>query len=212
MAKYYGGINGPIIGRVGNVVGYMLYGEPVLRAVPKKKRKKKRNAPKLPHRAGFRDAHKWLAPLLDFLRVGFAGYSKSHAYNGAKSYNLQYGVDIIDDVKVMNPEKVRVSYGDLALPSNIAATITSDNRLQFSWEPGDRATVNEFDQAMLLAYDDTTGKAEMKITGQFRYVGADLLNLSDFKSGQQCHVYIAFVAADRSEQSNSQYLGVISIP
>ena len=53
---------------------------------------------------------------------------------------------------------------------------------------------------MLLAYDIEKGEAPMKLTGQFRYAGSDTLN---FRPGRTDHVYIAFIAADRSRQSEA---------
>jgi len=62
---------------------------------------------------------------------------------------------------------------------------------------------------MLLAYDCETGQWNMQLPGQFRSSGADELKLPPVKK-QNYHVYIGFIAHDRSRQSNSVYLGEVS--
>jgi hypothetical protein len=62
---------------------------------------------------------------------------------------------------------------------------------------------------MLLAYDNVRGEAIMKLTGQFREVGKDTLTINPVQ-GRTYHVYAAFTGHDRSNQSNSIYLGMIT--
>jgi hypothetical protein len=65
--------------------------------------------------------------------------------------------------------------------------------------------MNDHDQVMLLLYDDKAGYENMKLTGQFRYTGSDELQLP--APAGEFHVYVAFIAHDRSRQSHSVYLG-----
>ena len=79
--------------------------------------------------------------------------------------------------------------------------------LEFSWDSSGPKS-HRYDQVMLLAYDDVNRHIQYQLTGQFRSTGSDKLLLT--KKGKY-HVYVAFVAADRSRQSVSQYLGCIEI-
>jgi hypothetical protein len=63
---------------------------------------------------------------------------------------------------------------------------------------------------MMLAYDIENGKAHFNIIGQFRYVGVDTLYISPAIPERTYHIYASFVAADRSRQSTSVYLGTIT--
>jgi len=63
---------------------------------------------------------------------------------------------------------------------------------------------------MLLAYDIDNAKAYFTTIGQFRSAGADILN-TDPMPGKTYHIYCAFTAADRSRQSDSVYLGAITM-
>jgi hypothetical protein len=85
---------------------------------------------------------------------------------------------------------------------------SGDYLLQFTWDKKNNEG-NKYDQAMLLAYDCETGKMIMQLPGQFRSSGADELKLGQDKK-QNYHVYIGFLAHDRSRQSNSVYLGMVS--
>jgi len=62
----------------------------------------------------------------------------------------------------------------------------------------------------LLAYDIEHGKAYYSTPGELRRAGADTL-FTDPTPGKTYHVYCAFVAADRSRQSDSVYLGSITM-
>ena len=104
-----------------------------------------------------------------------------------------------------------VSYGDLPLSENISVKLIEDNQLQFTWDTQLPNEANQYDrkydQVMLLAYD---GKGDFpceKITGQFRYMGSDTLEV---EKGYTYHVYLAFLADDRSRQSMSVYLGEVT--
>jgi hypothetical protein len=77
--------------------------------------------------------------------------------------------------------------------------------------------MDAYDQAMLLAYDIENEDACMKITGQFRQLGEDVLQVHypkisnpEEKKKATFHCYLAFIAADRSRQSDSIYLGEIT--
>ena len=70
--------------------------------------------------------------------------------------------------------------------------------------------VYDEDQIMMLAYDIEMVEALYKTTGQFRKTGSDTLSLAGNR-GKNYHVYAAFNAADRTNQSDSVYLGEFRI-
>ena len=61
---------------------------------------------------------------------------------------------------------------------------------------------------MMLAYDIEFHQAVFQVTGQFRESGTDGLELQPMKN-RTYHIYCAFIANDRSRQSDSVYLGTI---
>ena len=208
MARLKHGIYGPLSGTLGPAVAATWKGHPYLRSRPGKRKKKpkgneKRNQDK------FSQAHYWLQPILDFVRLGFRGYAeKMEGFNAAKSFCLKNAfVGEVGKQKI-DPSLVQVSHGDLPLPSNIKMKRSGDYLLQFSWDKKDDKG-NKYDQAMLLAYDCNTGHWNTQLPGQFRSSGGDELKLPPAKK-QNYHVYIGFLAHDRDRQSNSVYLGMVS--
>jgi hypothetical protein len=205
MARLINGINGPFIGKVGAVVGSSWKGIPYIKTASERTKRVSEDEKK--NREKFKKAQYWLQPLLDFVRQGFKGYTPTvEGFVAAKSYLLKNAIEKTDKGFFINPSLMKVSFGDLPLPDNIRVQLLDNTLLQFSWEEPNKN--HRYDQAMLLAYNIEKGKANMKLTGQFRSMESDSLSLKH-EPGIY-HVYIAFVAADRSRQSHSVYLGEIT--
>jgi hypothetical protein len=206
MAKFITGINGPVQGKVGTVSGSSWKGISYLKG-PYKKRTKDISDKEKANREKFALAHKWLSPLLTFVRVGFRGYSPtSEGFIAAKSYLLRNAVEISPDGFTINPSLMKVSFGDLPLSGNMSVTKTPEDKLQFTWDKSTPDGGNAHDQVMMLAYD-TAGRHPLFVTnGQFRNTGTDTIPVSG-EAGVTYHLYAAFLAVDRSRQSDSMYLG-----
>lgn len=209
MATYYDGINGPFKGKVGTVIGSSWKGKPYMKARHHKRTKPPRKNEQL-NRNKFAMAHRWLQPVLDFVRAGYKGYTPTvEGFLAAKSYLLKNAFEGEGAEVVINPALMKVSYGDLSLPTNITANKTAPDNLQVSWEACDQHADNAADQVMILVYDIENGYANYNITGQFRYAGTGNLYIPPADPERTWHIYVAFVAADRSRQSMSVYLGTI---
>jgi|SRR5690606_12187671 len=210
MAKFTSGINGPFTGKVGTVVGCTWKGIPYMRALPKKRTGKVSDA-EMANRKRFAQAQAWLKPLTPFLRTGFKNYSPtSEGFVAAKSYLLKNAIEAIDSDFRIIPEKMKLSVGELPLPAETAAIFNIANgSIDFTWRAEKMVDTSMQDQAMLMAYCVELGRAIFITTGAFRKSGHDELMLPNSFAGKQVEVYIAFVAADRSRQSDSIYLGSI---
>lgn len=204
MAKYTQGINGIFLGKVGTVVGCVWKGIPYMRSKGSP-RSRQATEKEVKNRSKFATAHAWLQPLLVFLRTGFAGYSATiEGFNAAKSYNLK---NAMIDGQVM-PDLVKVSYGDLPLSDALHVELQED-KLQVNWSTNHLPGSSEKDQLMLLAYHPESRTAFFEVHGAFRSMGIQLMDTYKEFVGKTIHVYAAFVAADRSRQSDSVYLGAI---
>ena len=73
MAKFPSGINGPFVGKLGNLVGSTWKGIPYVKTV--NERTTPATDDEKSNRQKFALAQRWLRPLLDFVRQGFKGYS-----------------------------------------------------------------------------------------------------------------------------------------
>jgi hypothetical protein len=211
MATYTNGINGDFNGKVGTVIGSSWKGIPYMKSLHHKRTTPPRKNEQL-NRNKFGMAHRWLQPedVKDFIRVGYKGYSPTvEGFLAAKSCLLKNSFTGEGADMLIDPALVQVSFGELPLPANITAVKTSPDELQFSWDAVHKEAQGAYDQIMMLAYDIENGDATSSVTGQFRYVGADNLVISA-KPERTWHIYAAFVAADRSQQSASVYLGTIN--
>ena len=211
MAKYNNGINGPFSGRVGPVIGSSWKGIPYMKSLPI--RTKKATAGEKANRARFKIAQQWLKPLLNFVRVGFKGYTPTvEGFIAAKSYLMKNAMEGKGAQSRVNPILMKVSFGDLPLSGNIAMQLSDDKEsLQFTWDTKTIERGYEKDQVMMLAYNIEIGRLSFNTFGALRYTGTDSLRLpSGNKKDSTWHIYVAFVAADRSRQSDSVYLGEIT--
>jgi hypothetical protein len=210
MATYTDGINGNFKGKVGRVIGSSWKGKPYMKSLYRKRTIPAHEMEQL-NRNKFALAHRWLQPVTDFVRAGYKGHTPTvEGFLAAKSYLLKNAFEGDGADMVINPALMKVSYGDLPLPENLAAVKSAPNELQVSWKGSDKSQPDAYDQVMILAYDIENGESEETITGQFRYVGTDTLEITAAIPERTYHIYAAFIAADRSCQSMSVYLGTIS--
>jgi hypothetical protein len=212
MAKLRNGINGPFSGKVGTVVGATWKGVAYMRSLPI--RTSKPTPGEKANRTKFKMAQQWLKPLLPFVRVGWKGYTPTvEGFIAAKSYLMKNAMEGTGKDSKVIPSKMLVSYGDLPLSDNIKVQVLPEKKLQFSWDPkipDDIRKAHAKDQVMMIVYDVQKGYARMDIAGQLRYMGSDTLQLFTGRP-RTYHVYVAFVAQDRSRQSMSVYLGEVTV-
>ena len=210
MAKLIAGINGPIVGKVGTVIGSSYKGTPYIKARPGKK-PARRTPDEANNQSNFSKLHFWLQPILRFVREGFKGYAeKVEGFNAAKSYNLKHAFIGDRSNKALDASLVLVSYGDLPLPSYASVEKSGDFTLKITWDPSGENYDSGQDQVLLLAYDEVSRQYRSALFGQFRRTGTDTLELPN-TSGYNYHVYLAFVSHDRSRRSKSVYLGVVEV-
>ena len=168
--------------------------------------------PQLASRLATKMTSALLSPVKPFINVGFEAlgkqartnqHSEAFRYNRTNAIIGEYpniGVDF---------EKVRFAMGNMPAPEGVQVVLT-DSGLSFSWEdefkiPG----VNWSDQAMMLAYFPTLGKARYLSAGASRYLGKDFLPLLGIERGHIAETYFSFIANDRLTVCNSVYTGQI---
>lgn len=212
MGKLIGGLNGPFIGKVGEVIGSSRNGVPYMKGLYKK-RKKEVSQEEIFNRRKFATAQLWLKPLLPFVRIGFNGYSgKAGGFISAKSHLMRNVLKTEGNEIIIDPAHVKVSWGDLPIAEDAAFSRTGPKELTFSWKTVPMQDKHGRDQVMILAYCVEEAKSVYLFPGQFRFVGRDILSIyEEMPPGSLLHIYIAFIASDRSRQSTSLYLGTETI-
>ncbi|MES3017858.1 MAG: DUF6266 family protein [Bacteroidota bacterium] len=204
MGRLLNGPNGPFVGKAGSYIGYTVNGVGYIKGLYKRRTKAPTEKEAL-NREKFAVAQHWLQPLLQSVRIGFKGYNeKFQGFAAAKSYLMNNAMEVLDGKIIINPELVKVSSGSLPLPKNIECTFQEPGTFCFNWTP-DIGTDREA-QTIAVVYD-LTNKQNMGFTfGSSAYSGKYEVYIGN-PSGKTYLIYLAFVAADRSRQSDSIYLG-----
>lgn len=217
MGKAPEGIAGPVSGKVGPHVYYILNGKPCVRSLPSKRSGKKTKKEKN-NTSGFAKVQAFLKPIQSFLKVGFKDYGTSTGgYRGAVSYALKNAVEGEHPERVINPALVRVCGGELHFPETYEIAVEADHVVRFTWSAEAGGNGNPYDQVFMLAYapaDDEVNSCTVVgvSTGAFRMTGTDSLPLTPARLPREYHIYMGFIAKDRSQQAHSQYMGKVLIP
>jgi hypothetical protein len=129
----------------------------------------------------------------------------------AKSYLLKNAVEEEGESLAINPSLAKLSWGDLPLPHNLQMTRLEGGQLQFTWEPRMYDDIaHPGDQIMLAGYNVEKKAAIIELYGRVRDHGSDVRDLTTRTPGI-FHLYAAFIAHDRSRQSESVYFGTVEI-
>jgi len=200
MAIIKNGILGGFNGKVGTVVGYTMNGKNCMRGLPE--RLAKYTEGEIKNTSKFKLVQDTLSMILPFVQNGFK-------MRGALSYNRKFAVAGDAPDFYIDPEKFMVTGGDLPGVEDAQFVLESPKVLRVHWDAATPAGGNAYDQAMLLAIDLKEQQAVYVNIGAFRSAGTEVVKLKDKLVGQSLHIYLGFVAKDRSRQSSSQYLGVL---
>lgn len=212
MARVIGGVNGTVSGKVGNVIYYSSNGGNYMRSLPNKKRNIPPTSKQIMQRARFSTVQQWLKPIIPLVRTGFRDYApRQTGHNSAMSYNLQHAMITDGDGFEVNPEAFSFSIG--LLPGVEQTNMVQDgDKVHFHWQmSGNIPSDNQLDRTMLLLYRPGSETSNFLIYGNERWQLTDSLSIKEFKTGDICHGYIAFISTETQQVSNSVYLGVLEV-
>ena len=217
MGELTEGINGPVRGKVGNLVYYERDGKTFVRTKPRKRGKKRTEGEKN-NTTGFAKVQEWMKPIAPFIKIGFKDYGVSKVpYKSAVSYALNNAIQGTYPNQFVDPSLVRVTGGDLPMPEWANFVLEEAGIVRFNWDKGNLDSKRSKDQAMLLVYSPTTKSKNQtarmaKVNEAFRRDGTDIALVQPARYDQEFHLYLGFVNSERTQQSHSQYLGSIFIP
>lgn len=206
------GPNGQVTGRVGNLVYYMLNGQPVTRTIGKTN--KKATLPQLSSRKVTRISSKLLKMFKPFLKVGFSIEiigTTLNAFNMAVSLNKRAMMTGVYPNFKVDYSKLILSKGILKTGEELKVSAT-DNVISFTWKAEEKMAWPEAtDLVIMIAYFPKKDKTIVKIAGNARSTGADQMVVPPSLKNAHSETYIAFVAADRLQVSDSTYLGNLNL-
>lgn len=210
MAILKAGANGPFSGKVGSIVGYELYGQGIIRSLPRKT-----NRPPTKLQIINRARIKVCSAFLGEMKRGIAfGYqyavpegSRFGTFQQAQSYTLKNSLDYdADGMPYVNPEKVLFFRGDLPVPSRLEFEL-HEKGLLFRWT--DDAALDRSDSLVAMLYNPEQNEGDFLSNGAHYEKGEYLweIDLQRLKKDGSTHVYAGFHSPLDKQMSNSVYCG-----
>lgn len=212
MAILTEGVNGPVSGRLGNVVFYQVKGQNRARSLPRVTKRKRQPSPEqAAQRARFKLMQGWLKPAKRLVRIGFGRYaSPKTGHNVAMSYNMRHALVENDGNFSIAPEAFRFSEGPLTPPVNAQVYLAGDI-LHFTWDKPDIYAMLGDSRTLLFVHNARNGYGSDKIYGSGSDDCKDQMGsrFLDLRHGDTCHAYMAFVNVETGEVSDSVYVGQV---
>ena len=211
MAIYKKGINGPVSGKIGNVVGATCRGVAYLRGMPETTAAPTQK--QINQRLKFALVMGWLKPLLNIINIGYQVlFGDKTPMNRAVSYHLKeavtgdapdYGIDF---------KKAVFSRGELLVSWILEVLCLVNTVLNIKWDnlPAS-AFSNDNDKASFIIYNPAK---ESFVTFEKVALRGDkeaVLQLPGKFAGDAVHGWMNYVNAEGNVVSTSVYLGEVTV-
>ncbi len=216
MGKLLNGPNGPVVGKVGGNVSYMLNGQNVIRihARGKKKKLKSLSVKQQSNCQQMSVINQFFEELKPLLKVGFSLEAEGTTQN---YHNVAISINKPNALKgefpniEMDYPKVLFSSGNLPLPSTIEVNLDGNNVI-YSWATDQGAEgISSEDQAMILVYFPEAKDSIYFCYSSMRSEGQKIIPIPDYLLGKAMETYISFISDDRTRIATSRYMGRIDI-
>jgi hypothetical protein len=213
MVIQHWGAFGGFQNKTGALVGHYTNGQNVITAIPHPSQKPASIA-QINQRAKFRTVVSFLRRMTGLIRVGFqdAHERKQNAFNAAFSYNYAAAVAGVAPNFTIDFPEFMYSKGNLsgAYAGNVLVAVAAT--IQFNWLATLATGIGALtDMATVVVYNEAKDQFVTLANAAARSaLTYNLLVPGDF-SGDDCHCYISFVAADGKTASDSLYLGPFTV-
>ncbi|WP_316838500.1 DUF6266 family protein [Pedobacter gandavensis] len=207
MAKCSVGPYGHPSGKIGNVVFYMLNGQPVCRLIGKAG---KPSINQKGNRQSMSVTMELIKPMADFIGVSFkleAEGSPKNTYNLAVSYNKKHALTgQYPNIKV-DYSKIILSKGNLEMAKDLKLTKGEDG-INLSWNTATEQYGYHDDIMMVMISHPVKKTASNFLNVAKRSDGSCFIPLyHEWMMSEQMEVYVCVRSADEKSISNSVYVG-----
>lgn len=207
MGSIKQGILGPFSGKVGTVIGSIRNGKGYMRGLSTshKDAKTKRQ---LAQREKFKLTMQLVAPASDFIKIGYRNEANNQfAVNAAMSYNWKTTIVGAYPSLGIDPSKLSLSHGKLAVAEGCQATV-SNNTVSFTWDDNsaeEDASISDF--AMLAVYNFTKHKVAESLEDASRMDGKASVKIPASWKNDKLSCYISFASVKNNAVSDTIYIG-----
>jgi hypothetical protein len=211
MGTLLNGINGPVIGKVGPVVGYVWKKKSVIRSLATKS-KKPLSPLQLQQRAKFRLMNYFLNPLKDLLNVTYGHLVENMTgFNKAFSYNVKNAITGNDPTLKIDYQRVLLGRGDLTNVSMPVVIIISERNLEFAWtDNSGTGSAKATDQVFVAVYCEEQNNWIYGLNLAARNAENCKIDITRM-IGKEVQAYIGFIADDGKDVTDSLYTGVVKL-
>ena len=211
MAKMPYGPTGPIIGKVGSIVGVMgRYGH-YIRAVPRKRTDKPTPVQKL-QRSRMTAVTGFLYSMRDLIAITFYEQEDNRIpWNKAISCNIKNAVYTAGKQQRIRYSAAIISQGNLPNAFSPAARISAPGTISFAWEDNSgTGNARTNDNAILVVYCEAAKRCAYITKGALRSEGTDTIQVPYFK-GKVVQTWLCFISASGQEVAPSIYTGELNM-
>jgi len=210
MARYENGINGPVSGKVGTVIGASWRGVAYLKGKHKNSVKTATEA-QLMQRSILSLANSWLKPVRDLIWIGFQVFKGTKTpMNGAVSLLMKEAIVVEDGLPRIDFSAVILSRGELLTSWMLELSPLIDAVLYLKWDNSPLSAFNrKDDRAMFVVYNPVKEKFITFSNVALRDDREVNLQLPVSFSGDVLHCYLFYINATGDMVSTSQYLGEV---
>lgn len=206
MAIASNGPQGHLNGKVGNLVFYMLNGQPVVRLIG---RKGKPSTLQLANYQQMAVTTKLLSRMGGFIKLGYGLQAKGtvhNAHNLATSYHKKNALTGVYPNISIDYSKVKLSQGQMPETADLKISKVAGG-LEITWDPTQNEDLRYNDSVMVMICCPETGADREYLNIARRSEGKCFIPMHEVTLNQQLEPYIAFISADGSKVSDSVYLG-----
>ena len=212
MARYKNGINGPVSGKVGTIVGASWRGIDYVRNVADTSKVKWSEA-QLNQRAIFALVMNWIKPLLPVINMGYQSFkSRKTPLNAAVGYHIRHAVSGAAPDYEIDFEKAIFSVGDLLI-SWVRQLNTLDAAiLHLCWDNSTESIYSSgSDCATFVVYNPLRQLFVSFVNEATRLEREVRLQLPLHFKDDRVHVYVFYTNSTGDRVSTSQYIGQVII-
>ncbi|MDR6786501.1 hypothetical protein ABIE26_005312 [Pedobacter africanus] len=213
MARYKNGINGPISGKVGAVVGSSWRGVEYLKSLPDRGGKafteKQKNQQFLMGMVS-----KWLKPLKRIIEIGYQIFVTGKTpMNGCVSYHMKHAVTGNSPLEyVINFAKVIFSRGELLIPLIKEVLGLMDAVLHIKWDNASTSVFNNDDDKATIVVYNPAKQAFVSFENVAQRADKEaVLQLPAAYAGDRVHCWQHFVNERGDAVSTTVYLGEVLV-
>ena len=211
MARFKNGINGPLSGKIGNVVAASWRGIDYFRSVGESD--KPASIGQVNQRMMFAVVMAWLKPILQLISIGYQDVKTAKTpLNAAMSYHLKEAVKGSGPDFEIDFSKAILSRGELLNVFVGPLSAQSGARLSMHWENAASSIYSQdSDKAVFAVYNPGKDRFVTFLQVASRGDRQVVLQLPANFVGEEVHVYHFYVSERQNAVSTSLYLGLIKL-